>query len=144
VPDIHGDPFDRMLVAQALAEKCALITGRRHPRPLWRARGLGMTRAPSRCSPSPHAANSSKRLTGAPARRRLTRINYISKAAAQSAGSKRLLYLAAQTATRLDGVAFDLFPAPRPRRLPARRRVPRCDAPTRWNYCSCLGCARLS
>jgi PIN domain nuclease of toxin-antitoxin system len=26
LPDIHSDPFDRMLVAQALAEDCALIS----------------------------------------------------------------------------------------------------------------------
>jgi PIN domain nuclease of toxin-antitoxin system len=26
LPDIHGDPFDRMLVAQAVAERCTLIS----------------------------------------------------------------------------------------------------------------------
>jgi PIN domain nuclease of toxin-antitoxin system len=26
LPDIHSDPFDRMLVAQALAEDCALVS----------------------------------------------------------------------------------------------------------------------
>jgi PIN domain nuclease of toxin-antitoxin system len=27
LPDIHGDPFDRMLVAQALAEGLKLVSG---------------------------------------------------------------------------------------------------------------------
>lgn len=27
LPDLHRDPFDRMLVAQALAEECVLVTG---------------------------------------------------------------------------------------------------------------------
>jgi PIN domain nuclease of toxin-antitoxin system len=27
LPEIHGDPFDRMLVAQALAENCTLVSG---------------------------------------------------------------------------------------------------------------------
>jgi PIN domain nuclease of toxin-antitoxin system len=26
LPDIHGDPFDRMLVAQALADNCAVVS----------------------------------------------------------------------------------------------------------------------
>jgi PIN domain nuclease of toxin-antitoxin system len=27
LPDIHGDPFDRMLVAQALVEDMTIVTG---------------------------------------------------------------------------------------------------------------------
>lgn len=26
LPDLHGDPFDRMLVAQAIEERCTLVT----------------------------------------------------------------------------------------------------------------------
>ena len=26
LPEVHRDPFDRMLVAQALAEECALVS----------------------------------------------------------------------------------------------------------------------
>ena len=62
LPPIHKDPFDRILVAQAMAEGITLLTVRLHSRPIPWAGPQSLTVGPSRVVESSYTKNGMENL----------------------------------------------------------------------------------